>query len=186
MRFIAILLLFIPQILLAKTIFEPSLSLNTGALTSQIEGSNTISDGTEVSVSYTTLSAGMRYGITREYIHVTGIVDAYMVSMGSAKIGTGATAETADTKTEFKANFGLGIGYEWNIPLRTYLIIGFPFSGLEVSYYWSETFLIGFKFNRMEVDFHGADLQINTFGVALSFPFEFDYPGYWWRKKDWE
>lgn len=176
MKSILILLLFCPQVLLAKTIVEPSLSLNSGSYEGKALGGLFTSE-TDISASYMTLSAGLRYGITREYIHVTAVADGYLINLDSPNV---------DASTEFQGNIGVGLGYEWNIPLRTYIIIGVPFSSLEVSYYFTEKMMVGLRYNRMTVEFGGLDLNVNTYGLALSFPFEFDYPGHWWRKKDWE
>ena len=178
MKATLILLIFIPSIVSAKTIFEPSLSLNNGGFSGKISGSNTISDGTEINATYSTFSTGIRYGITRRYVHVTGILEGYLVNL--------STDQNVNTDLQFKTNIGLGIGYEWNIPLRTYVILGSPFSGVEFSYYFSESLMVGLKYSKMKFEFAGADLSVNTYGVAVSFPIEFDYPDHWWRKKDWE
>lgn len=188
----SLLIVFSSHNIFAKTIVEPSLSLGMGSISTKIQNATNIPNDTQINASYTTLSGGVRYGITRDYIHVTGIVDGYLVNMGKATQTIDGTAtdfapeDGIKTGSTFKANIGLGIGYEWNIPLRTYVIIGFPFSSAEVSYYWNESMLVGLKYTRMEMDFGGTDLAINNFGVAVSFPIEFDYPSHWWRKKDWE
>ena len=174
MKSIMIILLFFPQVLLAKTIFEPSVSLGRGVFKGQVASVNS---NTEFEASYTTLAAGVRYGITREYIHVTAVADGYYVKTDSSAIAS---------NSDFQGNLGIGIGYEWNIPLRTYVILGVPTSSVEMSYYFNETFMVGLRYNRMSVKIDTTDVNIDAIGVAVSFPFEFSYPSHWWRKKDWE
>ncbi len=177
MKYILVFLFFVPNFSFAKTIFEPSLGLTTGQFKGSFPGSSSL-QASDISVDYTTMSIGARYGITRRYIHVTGILEGNLIKMGNDA--------GLDSNMDLQMNYGIGIGYEWNIPLRTYVTIGFPFSGVELSYYYSETFLIGLKYNRMKMEFAGVDLNVNTFGVAVNFPIEFSYPNHWWRKTDWE
>jgi hypothetical protein len=180
MRFLAFLLLIQFSLTAgARTIFEPSLSVNNGGFAGAIEGSDLLADGTQIEATYSSLSGGFRYGITRDYIHVTAAVDAYLFTSTTNR-------EDVEMNTQFVTNVGLGIGYEWNIPMRTYVIIGFPFSSIELSYYLSEGFIVGLKATRMELEYAGADLAFNSYGLSVSFPIEFDYPTYWWRKRDWE
>ena len=179
MKAIIFILILLPSSLYAATIFEPSLSVGRGSFSGDISGVSL----SGVEANYTTLSAGLRYGITREYIHVTAVADAYYVNLDSSDI---------ESEMTFQGNLGIGLGYEWNIPLRTYVIIGVPTSSIEVSYYFSESMILGLRYNRMSVEVGNpgssatADVNINAFGLTVSFPFEFDYPGYWWRKKAWE
>lgn len=184
MKLIFVSIILLPVSLFAKTIFEPNLGVLSGGFDGAISGSSSVTNGTQVKASYNSLVAGVRYGITRRYIHVTGVADVYLTNVSGAEVAGITTAEDEGFETNF--NLGIGIGYEWNIPIRTYIIVGFPNSGLEVSYYWSETFLIGLKYNRLEADFAGATLNANTFGLVINFPIEFDYPSNWWRKRDWE
>ncbi len=178
MKTLLIFLLCLPVVSWARTIFEPSLSLNNGGYAGRITGSNTIADGTEVSTSYTNFSGGFRYGITREYIHVTAVVDGYLLM--------NSNDQNIDTNMEFQGNVGIGLGYEWNIPLRTYVVLGLPFSSFELSYFYSESFLVGMKLTRMEMEFAGTEVAYNSYGLTVSFPIEFEYPTYWWRKRDWQ
>lgn len=178
MKKVLIFLIFFPQGVWAGTIFEPNMSLQYGGFAGDIQGSDLLTDGTPVNISYTSLSAGFRYGITRDYVHVTAVVDGYAF-MSSNDVNV-------ESAIQFVPNVGIGIGYEWNIPLRTYVVIGFPFSSLEVSYYLTEKYLLGFKATRMEMEFAGADLEFNSFGLSFSMPIEFEYPSHWWRKRDWE
>ncbi len=177
MKYILSFLLLFPSFSFAKTIFEPALGLTTGAFKGEIPANTITPAGETVSVNYTSLAFGARYGITRRYIHVTGVVEGHLINMGS---------DATDGSTDLQMNYGVGIGYEWNIPLRTYLTVGLPFSSVEVSYYFSETFLVGLRYNRLKMEFGGVNLNVNTFGVAVNFPIEFDYPNHWWRKTDWE
>jgi hypothetical protein len=171
MKMLLILILICPQLLLARTIFEPNVSLNGGALDRTVNGVGT------VKADYTSLQGGLRYGITREYIHVTVLAEGYYLNTSSDQLTTDA---------KFKTNLGIGVGYEWNIPIRTYITLGFPFSSAEVSYYYSEKMTIGLRYTQLKVEVGSSKLDVNTFGVAVSFPIEFDYPNYWWRKKDWQ
>lgn len=182
MKHLLILLLWTPSFSLAVTIFEPSLGLTTGTFKGKVAGSNLFPSGTEIESTQTTFNAGIRYGITRRYIHVTGILEGHLVNSSTQAANGGSD----DSETSFQPNFGIGVGYEWNIPLRTYLILGFPFSSVEMSYYVSEKFLVGLKYNRLEIEVAGADLSVNTFGVTVNFPIEFNYPDHWWRKSDWQ
>lgn len=190
MRHLLIILLWLPSFSFAKTIFEPSLGLGVGSLSDTISGSDSLTTGTQVEATYSALNAGFRYGITRRYIHVTAAVDAYIINVSGLSASNTAGAVDVSgvgTDTQFETNIGIGIGYEWNIPLRTYIIIGSPFSSLEISYFFSDSFLLGFKMTRMaELDLAGADVDVNTFGLALTFPIEFNYPDHWFRKTDWE
>ncbi len=178
MKLIFLSLIFTTNLSLASTIFEPSLSLTNGSFAGRIEGSSTIAAGTPIEATYNTFSGGFRYGITREYVHLTAVVDAFLTSLSTGQAGV-------NTDLDFQTNIGLGIGFEWNIPMRTYIIIGAPHSALEMAYFFSEKMIVGFRYSRLTMDFAGADLTVNTYGVALSFPIEFEYPDNWWRKKDW-
>ena len=192
MKHLLILLLWVPSTAFSKTIFEPSLGLGVGAFTGSVTGSGTVTTGTKVELQTTNFSAGVRYGITRRYIHVTAVGELHYINSS----GDAYTEDNLGNKTPIsgeleldngvKGNFGIGIGYEWNIPLRTYVILGFPFSSLEISYYFSDAILIGLRYNRMELGVAGSNLNANTYGVAVSFPFEFNYPDHWWRKTDWQ
>jgi len=162
----------------AATIFEPSLSLTNGSFSGNITGSNILAEGTPVEATYNTFSGGIRYGITREYVHLTAVIDGYLTSLSTNQ-------SRVNTDLSFKANVGIGMGYEWNIPLRTYIILGMPHSGFEMSYFFSEKMILGFRFTRLTMDYAGSELTVNTYGVAMSFPIEFEYPSNWWRKKDW-
>ena len=167
----------------ARTIFEPSLGLTYGDFQGRLNGSeNSTLAANEVQATYTSLNLGFRYGITRRYVHVTAIGEAYLTNVS----GVNEPTASVNSSTESQFNFGVGIGYEWNIPLRTYVIIGFPYSGLELSYYISDGFLLGLKYNRLEIGFADVDVNVNTFGLAVSFPIEFDYPSNWFRKRDWQ
>lgn len=177
MRTFLVILLFCAQQAWSKTIFEPNFTTTHGSFAGTINGSSSIANGTNVETTYTMFSGGFRYGISREYIHLTAVIDGYVSHLG--------TNQNVDTSLKFDANYGLGIGWEWNIPLRTYIILGFPHSALEMSYFYNETMLIGFRYTRLSMDFAGVDLAVNSYGVTLSFPIEFDYPDHWWRKREW-
>ena len=190
MRHLLIFLLCFPVFSHAKTIFEPNLGLNYGAFSERISRSDQLATGTEVSAVFTALNAGFRYGITRRYMHVAAVVEGYLINVSGLTATSGGSAvSTAGVATDtiFETNIGLGIGYEWNIPLRTYIILGSPFSGLELSYYFSDTFTLGLKYTQMsDIEFAGGEVDVSTFGVAVTFPIEFNYPDHWFRKKDWE
>ena len=188
---IIFLILFFSQISPGRTIVEPSFSLGTGSLSAEVDaGDSTLFTGNDqqVNAEFTTGSLGVRYGVVRDYIHVTGVLEGHFItgSASSADVTTGSNPQEVEVESDFVTNIGVGIGWEWNIPLRTYLIIGFPFMGAEIDYFFSENILIGFRFNRMTFDFGGPDVGFNTFSATVSIPIEFDYPSNWWRKKIWE
>ena len=183
MKYLIFILLLLPGFSFAKTIFEPNLGLTTGSFNGNLTGSiNSTLANSNVEATYTSLNAGFRYGITREYIHVTAIAEGYITQIS----GLNEPTSTVEESTETQFNLGLGIGYEWNIPLRTYVIIGFPYSGLELSYFISNSFLVGFKYTRLDIGFADVDINVNTYGLTVSFPIEFDYPHNWFRKNEWE
>ncbi len=181
---------FFTHFAFGKTIFEPSLSVGIGS------GEASISEGAlagqSASGDGTVASFGFRYGITRRYIHLTGIVE-----------GTVFTGDNIDP--EFIGFGGIGIGYEWNIPLRTYFIAGawdfdtdFVGTGFELSYLWSDSFWIGVRYINFKTELVNeftsgavsstvaAEIDLSTVSVVVSFPFEFNYPDHWFRKTDWE
>ena len=177
MRIILILLIASwTQLASAKTIFEPGISFGMGS--GEIEG---VPDS---SAEATVATFGFRYGITRRYIHVTGIVE-------------GTFFKGEDTDAEFSGYGGLGIGYEWNIPLRTYLLLGaYDFdtdlmgTGVEVAYFFNQSFWIGARYvdfkSELSANNISAELKLSTISLIVSFPFEFNYPDHWFRKTDWE
>lgn len=181
-------ILFFTQTSFAKTIFEPTLSLGsaTGAATVKTEllGSTTADGGGSLA------SFGFRYGITRDYIHLTGILEGMYFLPGDS-----------DMKANFTGFVGLGLGWEWNIPIRTYLITGaiefdtdYMASGVELSYFISEKMWLGVRYLQYKAGVSSnisgasveADVQANFVSVILSYPFEFNYPDHWFRKVDWE
>ncbi len=166
----------------AKTIIEPSISLGYGT------GEVTIPGFASAEGTGTVASFGFRYGITRRYIHVTGLIE-----------GTMFTGEDIDA--EIKGFGGIGVGWEWNIPLRTYFIAGaydfdtdFIGAGVELAYLISDKFWVGLRYidfnSEITQTTNGADLsaevKLSTVSLVVSFPFEFNYPDYWFRKTDWQ
>lgn len=176
----------------AKTIFEPSVSLGSGSG----DVSGTIAN-TAVSGSTSALvgNFGFRYGITRRYIHVTAMLEGAMLAGGDT------------TEAVFTGMLGLGIGYEWNIPLRTYLFAGaydfdtdFVGGGIEVAYMVSESMWLGIRAASFKTEakqgiettpgttqtVNNAQFDLTTISLVVTFPFEFNYPDHWFRKTDWE
>ncbi len=186
MKLILILLISsLTQLAHSKTIFEPGLTLGMGSGEAKVEGfsasQNPKGDGTVASF-------GFRYGITRRYIHVTGLIE-----------GTIFAGEDVDA--QFLGFGGIGIGYEWNIPIRTYLIAGaydfdtdFIGTGVELAYFVNESFWIGVRYINFSTELTqefgsteiSAELDLNTVSLTVSFPFEFSYPDHWFRKTDWQ
>ncbi len=186
MKLIMIILISsLTQLAHSKTIFEPGLSLGTGVGQITVEG---LSAAQTPEVQETLGTFGFRYGITRRYIHVTGILEGTFFSAG-------------DLATQFLPFGGIGIGYEWNIPIRTYLIAGaYDFdtdyigTGVELSYFLNESFWIGVRYIKYASEVSRdlgptevvADIEVNTVSLTVSFPFEFNYPDHWFRKTDWQ
>ena len=182
-----ILLFFLPQGVFAKTIFEPHLGLTRGLYQDKIAGSSDLTNGAGVEAAYTSFTLGIRYGITRRYIHVTGFAEGTFSNVDGIEIeNTTTLPDQVKTGLQTLFNVGLGIGYEWNIPLRTYVLIGNNATGIDLSYYFSSGFLLGIKFNRLKTTIADFNGNVNTFGLAMSFPIEFEYPTNWFRKRDWE
>ena len=180
MRILVIFAVCIPLWSQAATVFEPNFGLGLASFAGRIAGAENIVTGQEVEIDYTTYNLGFRYGITRRYINVTAVVEGYGWSMSTDR-------NEEEVTDMFIGSVGLGIGYEWNIPIRTYAVIGMPFSSAEISYFFTESFLVGFKATRLsDVKFDGADLNVTTYGLTISFPIEFEYPENWWRQTDWK
>lgn len=196
--------LFVSQGAWATTIFEPSVSLGSGG--GSITTTNaTTSTNTNASVQTFTGAVGFKYGIAREYMHVTGILEGHFVggTEGNASSTTGSTTTSvaSATQSNFLGFGGFGFGYEWNIPLRTYFIVGafdfdtdFLSGGVELSYYISDSTWLGLRFinqksqivQRIGTTDTQAEMSLNRVSLTLSFPIEFSYPNHWFRKKDWE
>lgn len=166
----------------AKTIFEPGFSLGAGSGEVKADGLET-SSGTGYVGTF-----GFRYGITRRYMQVTAVVE-----------GTMFTGKNVDTT--FAGYGGLGFGYEWNIPLRTYILLGaYNFDkdlvgpGLELAYFVNDSFWLGVRYSHYKTNLkqtvgsteYTTELNASIIGVTLSFPIEFEYPDHWFRKTDWE
>ncbi len=163
----------------AITVFEPSLSVGQANGTTIVNSTDAKFEGSGLLANF-----GARYGIARSYIHLTAILE-----------GNFFQAENQDT--QFVPMLGFGLGYEWNIPLRTYIIVGaYDFRddhtgiGFELSYEFSESFWVGLRsmqvrgglrqaVNNTEFD---ARLNLDSLALTMSFPFEFEYPDRWFRK----
>ncbi len=94
--------------------------------------------------------------------------------------------------------FGLGVGWEWNIPLITTILFKFGGSaevgnakstsggGLEVSlgYFVSEDIKASLVYSSTSFgsDEDNTSVDMDFVGVSVSFPFELGYPSEWWRK----
>lgn len=194
MKLILISLLMIPSFAFGSTIFEPRVGLTAGASTGSATIPSQVTPNTSITVdgaenSYAAFNAGFQYGIRRKYVHATAILDAYYLA------GTQTINGASESNSSFKFGVGFGLGWEWNIPLRTTLIIGVPViddnvtqGGIELSYMFNEKFLLGLRYMTISSKFDSDDeaMDVSTVGLTVSIPFEFDYPSYWWRKKEWE
>lgn len=97
--------------------------------------------------------------------------------------------------------FGVGVGWEWNIPLITTVI--YKFSGktdvdgrdisggsgfeLQLGYFVSEDLKASFVYSAVSFDLDAVGVATNSvdadfIGVSLSFPMAIAYPSEWWRK----
>jgi hypothetical protein len=195
--FLIILLSLSVDIVFAKTIFEPSISLGSGS--GSVSRTDSVLAGQSGDGQGFVGSVGFRYGITRRYIHVTGILEGHFVTGGSADTGT--PTSTIESDSALVGYAGLGIGYEWNIPLRTYVMLGaYEFDtdlfalGLELSYSISDSMWLGLRYSNLQANVQGsftnvpdtARIDYNAISVTMSFPIEFNYPDHWFRKTDWQ
>lgn len=97
--------------------------------------------------------------------------------------------------------FGVGVGWEWNIPLITTVI--YKFSGktnvegrdisggsgfeLQLGYFVSEDLKASFVYSAVSFDLDSVGTTTNSvdadfIGLSLSFPMAIPYPSEWWRK----
>ncbi len=172
----------------AGTIFEPSVSL--GSASGSISTVASDLSGQNANFSATAANFGARYGITRRYVHVTAIIEGTLWKSDQ------------DSGVEFTPFGGLGIGWEWNIPIRTYFLVGafefdtdFASGGVELSYFFSDSMWLGLRYLNMKskldpITIGTTDVDVeasmNLISLVLSFPFEFNYPDHWFRKTEWE
>lgn len=160
-------------------LIEPSLSLGQASGDSIANSTNQTLEG-----SATVANFGLRYGVARKYVHLTGIFEGNFIQSDGQDM-------------QFVPMAGVGLGWEWNLPLRTYIIMAAygltddqAGMGAELSYEFSKNFWVGLRFmqvrgvvrevrNNAEVD---ATLKLDNIALTMSFPFEFNYPETWFKE----
>ncbi|MBL7670563.1 MAG: hypothetical protein JNM39_08755 [Bdellovibrionaceae bacterium] len=130
------------------------------------------------------LTAGMNLGWHSDYVHLL--------------IGGGLDHIFYDPS--FRGglwNLGVGIGWEWNIPLMTTIFIrnsnfygasdesfsNSNFNSIELgfSYFFSEELKANFSYSSFDQSVSSVGVKSDLFRLSMSFPFAIDYPNEWWR-----
>lgn len=130
------------------------------------------------------ISAGMNLGWHSDYVHLL--------------LGTGLDHIFYDSG--FRGgqwNLGVGVGWEWNIPLMTTLFfrnsrfygtdnqtfsdVNFTSFELGFSYFFSETLKANLTYSSFDQSVSSVGFKSDLFRVTMSFPFVIDYPNEWWR-----
>ena len=183
----------------SKGYFEPNIGYATGSYSHKTSFSSGSSTPVDLKFPSSGLTGGLRFGGLYDYLYLLADTKITMMSIDKGN-NTILTGENSG----FLYTAGAGIGYDWNIPIRTTAIIDFvnqieafnstltP-SGLRliVSYYWNLDFLINFEYQSatfsQEVTAGSVtqmtDIKFQTFFVNASFPFEFSDPKTSWKRK---
>ena len=176
-------ILLISNSVFASMYFEPVVGYGFGS--SKISTTSTSSAD-----AYLSPSVGFKFGYFVKYVYV---VTDFRYSILNIK-------ESPSESSPALTNMGLGIGWDWNIPIRTFIGIDFrasttisdnSLSGsaqrFALGYYLDLDTLLSLEFisSKMSADVSGTDIEF-TYSqtmVTFSFPIEFMYPQTSWKDK---
>ena len=118
--------------------------------------------------TYNGLNIDLKIGLQTEYI-LLAIIRSYNPMYNS---------ETK--KWDTFENIGIGIGYEHNIPMRTFVGLAvFPY--VEFSFFPNEKIALFYRYTAFNVTTYFGGYALATHTLGISIPMNVFYPDEWWR-----
>ncbi|MCB0355760.1 MAG: hypothetical protein KDD40_02075 [Bdellovibrionales bacterium] len=172
---------FCSQNIFASMYFEPVAGYGKGTSDLNTAKANT----------YISPSVGFKFGYFVRYVYLVGDIRYSVLNI---------TEESSDSSPGV-TSYGIGVGWDWNIPIRTFIgfdlkastsINGNSFSGsgqrIGIGYYLSLNTLLSIEFVSQKMTFEtssSTEIDFNNSQTLLtfSFPVEFMYPQTSWKDK---
>ena len=178
---------FFPISSFANMYFEPLVGYGLGSSSLSIEGASTTSIS---SSSYVSPSVGFKFGYFVEYVYA--VLDLRYSILNITQTSSGSSPGLT--------NIGLSVGWDWNLPIRTFIGIDLRASTtiaetnlsgtgtrFGIGYYLNLDTLLSLEFAKSKsTGTSGStdvEASISYTMITFSFPFEFNYPETSWKDK---